>query len=147
MNSCTFFGHKDTPNEVASVLQTVLTDLIENKHVDSFYVGNTGNFDRMVRRNLKFLKSLYPHIEYAVVLAYMPNKKGGFEYPCDSDSIYPDGLENTPPKYAIVRRNRWMIDKSDYVVTYVRYTFGGAAQFKKLAERKGKTVINIADLN
>ncbi len=37
-----------------------------------------------------------------------------------------------------------MIEHSDYVVTYVRYTCGGAAQFKELAEKKKKIVISIA---
>ena len=36
-----------------------------------------------------------------------------------------------------------MIEKSDYVVTYVHHSFGGAAQFKEIAEKKGKIVINI----
>lgn len=32
---------------------------------------------------------------------------------------------------------------ADYVVTYARYIVGGAAKFKDLAVRKGKTVIEI----
>lgn len=40
-----------------------------------------------------------------------------------------------------------MIEQSDYVVTYVNHNFGGAARFKELAERKHKTVINIATQN
>ena len=76
----------------------------------------------------------------------MPTKKTEYnqnEY--NYNTIYPDGLEKTPSKYAIPKRNEWMIDKSDYVVTYVKYIVGGAAQFKELAERKGKTIISIAD--
>ena len=37
-----------------------------------------------------------------------------------------------------------MIEQSDYVVTYVKYTVGGAEKFKKLAEKKKRMVINIA---
>ncbi len=36
-----------------------------------------------------------------------------------------------------------LIEKSDFVVTYVSREVGGAAKFKSLAEKKGKTVINI----
>lgn len=110
-----------------------------------FYIGNNGDFDDIVRKNLKLLKLNYPHINYAVVLAYMPYKKDGLCYKDYTDTIYPNGLENTPPKYAIIKRNQWMINQCDYVVTYVRHTFGGAAQFKELALKKGKTVINLAD--
>lgn len=144
--TCTFFGHSDTPPFIEAFLRTTLVDLIENKHVDLFYMGNQGSFDYMVRKTLKQLKSDYPHIRYVVVLAYLPAKRAGFDYADDSDTIYPDGLEKIPPKYAIAHRNRWMINQSDYVVAYVKYAVGGAAKFKELAERQGKTVLNLANL-
>lgn len=34
-----------------------------------------------------------------------------------------------------------MIQQSDVVVTYVTHNFGGAAQFKELAEKQNKYVI------
>ncbi len=139
MAACTFFGHRDAPKEIEPTLQSTLIDLIENKGVINFYVGNNGNFDFMVEKNLKNLKVSYPHINYNIVLAYLPKKK---DY--NNNTIYPEGLE-TPPKYAIVKRNRWMVDNSDYIVTYVIRTFGGAAQFKAFAENKGKIVLNITD--
>lgn len=76
MSSCTFFGRRDTSKAIEPILRSVLTDLIENKNVDMFYVGNHGHFDGMVRENLKFFKRSYPHIRYAVVLAYMPEIGG-----------------------------------------------------------------------
>ena len=141
--TCIFFGHRDTPKEIEPSLCLTLIDLIENKGVDMFYVGNNGNFDYLVRKNLRLLKEKYQHIDYAVVLAYMPNKIGEIDYIDCADTIYPDGLECVPPKYAISRRNLWMIDNADYVVTYVKYIVGGAARFKELSEKKGKTVINL----
>ncbi len=138
--TCTFFGHWDTPAMVWEKLRLLLKDLIENKNVDTFYVGNQGNFDFMVRKSLEGLKREYPHINYAVVLAYITGDGSGLGY---KDSIYPEGLENVPPKYAIVKRNRWMIDRADYVVVYVKHNFGGAAQFKNIAENKGKIVLNL----
>jgi hypothetical protein len=38
-----------------------------------------------------------------------------------------------------------MLRQSDYVVTYITHSWGGAAQFAELAEKKGRKVINIAD--
>lgn len=145
MATCTFFGHKNTPQQANPILRATLIDLIENKNVNMFYVGNHGNFDYMVRRNLKSLKLDYPDINYAVVLAYMPYQKNELYCEDDSDTIYPDGLETALPKYSITKRNRWMIDKSDYVVVYITHSWGGAARFKELAEKKGKTVINLLD--
>ena len=51
----TFFGHKDTPKEIEPTLRTTLVDLIENHGATEFYVGNNGNFDTMVRRQLENL--------------------------------------------------------------------------------------------
>ena len=140
---CTFFGHKDTPSSVEPILISVLTDLILNKNVRNFYVGNNGNFDYYVRKTLKKLKQDFPDIIYSVVLAYLPVKNNCESNEDYSDTIFPDCLENTPPKYAISKRNLWMINKSDYVVTYVRYNTGGAAKFKEIAEKKHKIVINL----
>lgn len=140
-----FFGHRAIPKNIENELQIVLIDLIKNKDVNLFYVGNNGDFDALVRKELNLLKSTFPHINYYVVLAYMPKENNILNTYNFSDTIYPDGLEFTPPKYAIDKRNRWMLNKSDYVVTYVKTTFGGAYKFKKLAEKKGKTVINLAD--
>ncbi|MBQ7799454.1 MAG: hypothetical protein IJ370_03085 [Oscillospiraceae bacterium] len=141
----TFFGHSNAPQDIRPKLKSVLVDLIKNKNATMFYVGNHGNFDAMVKSTLKELKHAFPHINYAVVLAYLPIKRSELEYKYYLDTIVPDGIESVPPKYAIVKRNRWMIDNSDTVVTYVKYIVGGAVQFKTLAEKKGKTVINIAD--
>lgn len=146
MASCTFFGHKNIPKKIEPILQSTLIDLIKNKNVDLFYVGNHGSFDYLVRKTLRILKLSYQHINYAVVLCYMPIKKPEPECTNDPDTVFPEELENTPPKYAIVKRNRWMIEKADYVVTYVKRNIGGAAQFQKLAEKKGKVVLNLADM-
>ena len=72
MESCAFFGHRDCPETIKPKLRSTIIDLIENHNVDMFYVGNQGQFDAMVRSTLKKLKQEYPHIDYAVVLAYMP---------------------------------------------------------------------------
>ena len=137
---CTFFGHKDTPKEIEPTLRSTLIDLIENKNVNVFYVGNNGNFDTMVRRQLEDLSQSYS-ITYNVVLAYLPVKKSGYEG--FTSTLLPEGIETIPKRFAISYRNKWMIQQSDIVVTYVTRTYGGAAQFKELAERQGKTVIEL----
>ena len=48
------------------------------------------------------------------------------------------------PKFAIDRRNRWMLKRSDVVVVFVNKNYGGAAKFEAIAKRQGKTVINLA---
>ena len=139
----TFFGHRTTPPEIADILRKELISLIETQGADTFYVGHQGAFDAMVRKTLKELKKHYPFISYAVVLAYLPQKRN--EYDTFDDTIYPEGLETVPKKYAISHRNRWMVEQCDCVVAYVAFTDGGAAQFVRLAEKKGKQIRNLAD--
>ena len=138
---CTFFGHKDTPKEIEPTLRSTLIDLIENKNINVFYVGNNGNFDTMVRRQLEDLSRIYP-ITYSVVLAYLPTEKN--KYDDLSNTIYPEGIETVPKRFAISWRNKWMIQQSDIVVTYVTHNFGGAAQFKEMAVKQKKKVLEIS---
>ena len=134
----TFFGHRDTPKEIEPTLRLTLMDLIENKNATVFYVGSHGNFDTMVRRQLEDLSKTYP-IKYYVVFAYMPGKN---DTP-DEHSILPDGIETVPRRFAINYRNKWMLNKSDIVVTYVTRPFGGAWKTSKMAIDFKKKVINV----
>lgn len=144
--TCTFFGHRNVSEEIEPTLRSTLIDLIENHDVDMFYVGNQGSFDSMVRRVLKDLSNAYP-IKYYVVLAYMPEKMNEFESNEYSDTIVFEGFESVPKRFAIDRRNRWMIDQSDYVVTYVTHDIGsGAAKFKSISERCGKRIVELSGI-
>ena len=134
----TFFGHRDTPKETEPALRLTLIDLIENKNATVFYVGNHGNFDAMVRRQLENLSKIYP-IKYYVVLAYMPGKNAE----SDEHSILPEGIETVPRRFAINYRNKWMLNKSDIVVTYVTRNFGGAWEFQQMAERLEMMIIKL----
>ena len=141
--TCTFFGHRRVPKEIEPTLRSTLIDLIENHDVKLFYVGNNGEFDSMVLRQLKDLSKTYP-ITYSVVLAYMPKKQREFDMIDYSETILPDGVETVPKRFAIDYRNKWMIKQCDCVVTYVVHDIGsGAAKYKRLAETATKELINL----
>ena len=135
---CTFFGHRDAPSKMEGAIRETIERLI-SEGVTCFYVGNNGNFDSMVHRQLKQLREKYPHIRYAVVLAYMPGEVS--EYEDHSDTMLPEGIEEVHPRYAIDWRNRWMLDHADIVVTYITHSWGGAAQFAEKAQRQKKGII------
>ena len=75
MSVCTFFGHRDWPSSIQPKLKAAFIDLIENHAVHTFYVGNHGAFDSLVRSTLQELTQSYPQIRYTVVLAYLPTKQ------------------------------------------------------------------------
>ena len=108
-------------------------------------MGNQGKFDYMVKEELKNFKKIYPHIKYSVMLAYMPSKRDEFDSTDYSDTFFPDELTNVPPRYAVDRRNRIMLEKADVVVLYVSTVVGGAAKWGEAAKKKNKEIINIYD--
>lgn len=140
MAACTFFGHRECYGLDSRVLKQAIEDLIHND-VDTFYVGNQGQFDGAVYSCLKPLRKEHPHIHVCVVLAYLPTENS--EYDDMTDTMYPE-IEGHP-KFAIERRNRWMIEASDYCLCYISHTWGGAYKFAQLAKRCGKTVINLGN--
>lgn len=145
MTACTFFGHRDCPDAISKKLRQVIRKLIEEKHVDTFYVGNQGRFDAMVYRVLQELKEAYPQIECTIVLAYLNYATEGHRN--GQDTLWPEGIECVPRKYAIAWRNDWMLRNAKYVVTYVITPTGGAAQYYRKAIKAGKTVINLPEFS
>lgn len=143
MKACTFFGHSDTPAEIFDELELVIIKIIEERNISIFYVGDKGNFDNMVIKVLKELKEVYTHIRYSIVLAYLPSIKNEFIDYDYENTIFPEILDKTPLRFAIYKRNLWMIKQSQIVITYVRFSTGGAATFKEIAEKQNKEVINI----
>ena len=141
MSACTFFGHRNCPDTIKPKLYEALTDLIVNHSVTMFYVGNQGHFDAIVRSTLRELEKYYPQIDHAVVLAYLPHARD--DHIDSSDTMFPEGLESVHPRYAISRRNDWMLRHSDYVITYFTHTWGGAYQYAQKARRQSKNVIDI----
>lgn len=138
MSVCTFFGHRDCPDCLRPRLREAVEELIREAGVDIFYVGNQGQFDAMVLSVLREMGQVYPQIRYGVVLAYLPQ---GETVP---EAMFPEGLERVPPRYAISRRNDWMLHRADFVVTYVTHTWGGAAGYEKREEKLGKHLIPLA---
>ena len=136
-----FFGHRDVTHDIRAKLQFIIEQLRTEEQIYNFYVGHQGQFDSMVYSILKELKVKYPHIRYTVVLAYMPDEHIKEVY--GEDTLYPDGLETVPRRFAISKRNDWMIQHSGYAVCYVHKITGGAAKFREKAEKKGLQIIDV----
>ena len=142
MKSCMLIGHRDVPCGIERVLRETVVKLIKTEGAEVFYVGNHGSFDAMAWRTLTQIQREYPHIEVVEVLAYIPAKE---EFPLRTEAVtlYPEGMENIPKRFAIIARNKWMVDHSDFVIAYARYSIGNASKIVQYAERKGKTVYRL----
>ena len=139
--TCCFFGHREVTHNIRDRLTAIIEKLIVDNGVTEFYVGHQGQFDSMVYSVLKELKAKYPHIRYTVVLAYMPDEHTKELY--GENTLYPDGLETVPKRFAISKRNDWMIKQSGFAVCYVHKITGGAAKFREKAEKRKLRIIDV----
>ena len=139
--TCCFFGHREVTHNIRDKLTALIEKLITEDGVTDFYVGHQGQFDSMAYSVLKELKAKFPHIRYTVVLAYMPDEH--IRELFGEDTLFPDGLETVPKRFAISKRNDWMIQQSDYAVCYVHKITGGAAKFREKAEKNGLRIIDV----
>ena len=144
MKTCTFFGNRDCKDEIKHELLSVIEDCIVSQDVGRFYVGNNGNFDKIAISLLRQLKNKYPHIVYEIVLAYHPSSREADGYG-EGESIFPDGIERAPRRYAITYRNNWMLKRSECVICYIRNKYGSSYQYATKAERSGKEMFYIGD--
>ena len=143
----TFCGHSQVifTNEEKSLLRNILLDEIIKNPTCKFYLGGYGDFDGLCLRTLKDLKNDFPDIELIFITPYLDKNYSKLEfakYHYD-DVIFPP-LESVPRKFAILKRNEWMVEQADLVIAYVKYSWGGAAKALEYAKRKKKRIINIA---
>ncbi len=143
----TFCGHSQAifTDEEKSVLRNILVDEINKNPTCKFYLGGYGDFDGLCLRTLKELKNDFPEIELIFITPYLDKNYSKLEfakYHYD-DIIFPP-LESVPRKFAILKRNEWMVEQADLVIAYVKYSWGGAAKALEYAKRKKKRIINIA---
>lgn len=112
------------------------------------YLGGYGDFDDFSYDCCKKYKAMHPSALLVFVTPYITveYQKNHLEYQRSRYDLilYPD-IENVPKRLAILYRNRYMIDKADYVIAYVKYDWGGAYQTYKYAKRKGKVIFNLAE--
>lgn len=138
---CSFFGHRDCPGFIKSKLFEAIEKQIKDG-TTQFYVGNHGNFDAMVLSCLRRLKHDHAEIHDAVVLAYLPTDPAAY---LPGETVFPEGIEQVPRRFAINFRNRWMIDCADTVICYFFRSWGGTAKNVGTARKKGAIILNLAE--
>ena len=140
--NCCFIGHVDVPFSIRGKLKEKLTDLISAGVLD-YYVGNNGNFDWLVQDVLTDMINEGQPINLYVVLSYPDERSIRAD---QIYTVYPEGLDNTPLRFAISKRNDLLIKNSQILVAYVKHRFSNSHRWIDKAEKKGLKIINLADL-
>ena len=145
--SCFLIGHREADERLLPRLELTIERLIAEENVRYFYVGGYGGFDRITAAATKRAKQKYPDITLMLVLPYHPAERAVPALDGFGGTYHPEGLENTPRRYAIVRTNQIMVNTCDWLVCYVRH---GASNSRNLLEyarrREGKGLIQIINI-
>lgn len=148
----TFVGHSLIPSgdQVKEAVKNNLRANIPPSEKLTCYVGGYGDFDRLCAIACRELKAEGINMEVLYVTPYLDSyardkiaEMRSFGL-CDG-SVYPP-IENTPARFAISARNKWMVSGSDLIIAYVKCSYGGAYSSLCVAKRRKKRIINIADL-
>jgi len=146
----TFCGHSNFSfdNTVKEKLRKLLLQEIRKNPACKFYLGGYGDFDSLCLNILKELKIQFPNIELLFITPYLDNNYSKLE----TAKLYYDGiiyppLENVPRRFCISKRNEWMVDEADFVIAFVKYSWGGAAKTLEYAKRKKVEFFNLAELH
>ena len=134
----TFCGHKDVADRdaVEKWLRFVCSYLIA-QGAKEFYLGGYGGFDHLCAAVLRDLKKDQPQIRLILILPYLNSSMMTAGY---DETLFPP-LESVPKRFAISKRNEWMVQECDTVVAYVTHGWGGAAKTLEFARRKKKNIL------
>ena len=151
MIKITFCGHKncfDKSEKLNELLYDTLRGLLRESPEAVFYLGDYGQFDRICNGVLKELQKEYLCLRRVFVTPYLEPSYSHLRYAAeDYDEILFPFTDSVMPKYAITRRNEWMVDRADVVIAYVEHEWGGAAKTLEYAVKKKKRIVNLGDYN
>ena len=145
----TFCGHgqfeKSSENErkLLEILETVVKD-----EPVELYLGEYGDFDALAYDCCKKYQATHPRVSLIFISPYitLSYQKTHLAYQKEryDGILYPE-IEDKPLRFAIVYRNRWMVDKADVVICGIAHDWGGAYKTYRYAKKKGKEIYNISN--
>lgn len=134
--TCFFIGNRYAPSDIRAQLIEVVEKHITEYGVHTFTVGHYGAFDSMAIGVLRELKKRYPDIVLYLLAPYALTQKR--DVPVNFDgSFYPEGLEKVLFRYAIVQANKYMVQNSDYLISYCHH-IGNTRNIVEYAQRREK---------
>lgn len=144
----TFCGHADAHllEKELKILENSVVEIVKQNQNCQFYLGGYGNFDFLCYELLTKIKEKYNGIERIFVTPYIADNYSKLKDNAKiyDSVIYPE-IENCPLKFAIERRNKWMIKNADIVICFVNRNYGGAYKTLQYAKSQKKEYINVAE--
>lgn len=141
-----FCGHSENVSNCK--LENRILELLELEAQDEsvvFYLGGYGVFDSIAHSCCKKYQRIHTSAKLYFITpyidkVYLKNREILID-DCDG-TIYPE-IENTPRRYAILARNKWIVEKADLIIAYVNHSWGGAAKTLNYANKTKTRYINL----
>lgn len=147
-----FFGHRqiEHPFIIEKRLERLISTFLRKEEYIVFLVGRNGEFDQLVSSVIRKCKKAIRDDNSALVLVlpymtaeYRHNIKSFHQY-YDEVEIYANSSE-AYFKSAHQIRNHAMVDRSDFVIFYVKHCFGGAYQTLLYADKVKAKYMNLQE--
>lgn len=150
--ACCFTGHRNVAPEEVSVVFSQLCEEISGlieKGYKIFYTGGAVGFDTLAAQAVLSLREQYPDIHLRLLL------------PCpDQDSRWnlrdrhayhrilqaadsAEYLSRSYSSYAMLKRNRELVNRSQFCIAYLNREKGGTAFTVRYAEKSGIPIKNL----
>lgn len=147
----TFIGNRilDQEQWMKEKVKSAIMSVLRDGEYTTFYCGGYGAFDRLCESVCRSVQKTSKECELVYVTPYMTEtqqkklqrEQAAFRY----DSVLYPPLERVPLRLAIIKRNEWMIDQADLIISYVKYTSGGAFRSLEYARKKGKRIVYLTE--
>ena len=149
--ACFFTGHRviDKTDAVLEKLTETITEKIE-KGVSVFICGGALGFDTLAAQTVIELREKYP----IKLCLYLPcrDQCNGWEFPdiveyerikSACDEVFYVTEDGKASAAVMKKRNKAMVEASDFGICYLKNAKSGTAQTVRMAEEKGIEVINL----
>ncbi len=144
-----FCGHRDyfKKSEEKKRVMDFLNQRIGEEKVE-FFLGEYGGFDRFAFECCEEFKQTHPQARLVFVTPYLRFSNAEIDQinrKKFDQILYPE-LERVPLRFAILKRNQYMMEKADVVICFINHSWGGAYQTVLYAKKKGKEIFNLAEM-
>ncbi len=152
MSTCCFTGHRKISDPELKQLLPALINEIENLYAQGVTVFRNGGalgFDTFAAICVMGLKKKHPEVK---LIMDVPHKGQECLWSEKEKEVYQyiikcaDEVNILSDRYrqgCMHHRNRYMVDRSDFIIAYIRHARGGSYYTASYAEAQGKKVIYI----
>lgn len=149
-----FTGHRDIEKSEYDALAKRLfltVDALYREGVYTYYCGGAVGFDTVAAVTVLNMKAHYPHLRLVMAIP-CPEQSTRWR---DADrALYEsilrraDEVVTVSPSYTntcMMKRNRYMVDRAEVLIAYVKRETGGSAATKRYAIKKGLRILDVTE--